>query len=208
MSDSQPSIKALWNILDLAKKSEDKTTLQKEIIKEPSLKQAFIYCLLNHLSSQRYGTLLQFYIEKKFEYRNNKASDCAGDCKMASGNFEIKVSMGISKGKFNFVQIRPAHKCDYLLIAYHLNFENVSCGGDLYIFKIPSEDMKAVLKEFGHYAHGTIKEKGRIRERRDIVEESIERVATQEYAIRPTLRSTCWEELQRFRIQEDDLKGI
>lgn len=37
---------------------------------------------------------------------------------------------------FNFVQIRPLIKTNYILFAYLLNFENVYTNGELFIFRI------------------------------------------------------------------------
>ena len=42
---------------------------KEKILEEKNLKSAHIYCILNNLSSQSYGCLLEFYISKKYEMK-------------------------------------------------------------------------------------------------------------------------------------------
>lgn len=174
----------------------------EEIMKEKTLKDAHIYCILNNMSAQQFGPLLEKYIIQKFEFKKNKAEDCIGDCCKKSMNYEVKVSMGGAKhNKFNYVQIRPSHKCDiYILTAYHLSLNNVESGGDLYIFKIPKEDMMNILISYGGYAHRTKKENGEI-----TIESLYDITSMKEYAIRPQVNDACWKELMKFSVKEEDI---
>ena len=177
----------------------------EEILKTKSLKDACIYCKYYNLSSQQYGPLLEKYIIEKFKYIKNNAKNCIGDCSKNGENFEIKISFGISVSnicKFNFVQLRLSkfHNCSYILIAYHLFPEIIEDRmGELYIFKVPKEEMKKIVLLYGGYAHGTIKVNGKI------TSNSIANNSKNEYAVRPTINDECWQKLMFFRILEDNL---
>ena len=41
---------------------------EEEILKEKCLKDAHIYCVINNLSAQQFGPLLEKYIRTRFEY--------------------------------------------------------------------------------------------------------------------------------------------
>lgn len=167
-----------------------------EIMKESTLKNAHIYCIVNNISAQQYGPLIEKYIITKCNYKKNHASECTGDCANGSVNIEVKASLGgATHNKFNYVQIRISQNINiYLLTAYHLTAENVENEGELYVFKIPKENMKDIIAKFGGYAHGTIKEHG------VITSQSIEEDDNKkEYAIRPTFGSNCWKALLKYR---------
>ena len=52
----------------------------------------------------------------------NNSSLCIGDLCKNKVNYEIKVSNGgKSNNKFNYVQFRLNHDCNYYLIAYYIN---------------------------------------------------------------------------------------
>lgn len=167
------------------------------ILEQPTLKDAHIYCVIEKISAQSYGPLLEKYIQNKFGYSKTKAEKCEGDCSKGGERFEIKVSLGGSTHKkFNYVQIRPSHSCNfYIFTAYHLAEENLHTEGELYIFKIPGESLKSILVEHGGYAHGTVKEHGKI------TKDGL----LKEYALRPSFGDACWKSLLPFRISEDDL---
>jgi len=172
---------------------------ESEILKEETLKSAHMYCVINNISSQQYGPILEKYIISKYKYSKNKPENCTGDCMNKEGvNVEIKVSLGGSKHtKFNYVQIRPFHSCGvYLMTAYHLCMDNVDTGGELYIFNVPKEELNKLLVSYGSYAHGTIKELGKI------TEESLVNTS-KEYALRPSFNDPCWKALLPFRVQAD-----
>ena len=60
----------------------------------------------------------------------NNAHDCIGDLCYNGTNLEIKASFGgKTHNKFNFVQIRMNHICEYVLTAYYLCQENVDVNG-------------------------------------------------------------------------------
>lgn len=167
-----------------------------------NFKHAHVYCVLNNITSQKFGPLLESYMIQKFGYTKCSASECTGDCTKNEENIEVKASLGGSlHRKFNYVQLRPSHDIThYLLTAYHLNFENVGREGDFFVFKVPKDEMKILIANYGGYAHGTIKEYG------VITEESLNDPNNKkEYAIRPTFSDPCWQYLLRFKIQEDQL---
>lgn len=191
-------IKRLKEHLSLSKLSHE-----TQILGSPTLKDAHVYCVLNGLSAQQYGPFLEKYIITKYNYRKNHASECIGDCSKGDETLEVKASLGGAfHMKFNFVQLRVSQNvAAYLFTAYHLSAENVEREGDLYIFKIPKSEMKGLIAAHGGYAHGTIKEHGKI------TLESLEDVTNKkEYALRPTIKDACWNALQVYRISEEDLQ--
>jgi len=175
---------------------------EEEILKFSTLKEANIYCVIHKLSAQQYGPLLERFIRIKFNYIKNKAENCTGDCYKDGKNSEVKVSLGgVTYSKFNFVQIRPLHDCDiYILTAYHLSQNNVDFGGELYIFKVPKEDIKKIVASYGGYAHGTIKEHGPI-----TIDSLNDTKIIKEYALRPKINDECWKELMIFRVDESEI---
>jgi hypothetical protein len=195
--DKTERVKKLLEHLTISKiKHED------EIMKLATLKDAHIYCIINNISAQQYGPLLERFIRIKFNYIKNKAEDCTGDCSKDGKNSEVKVSFGgVTHSKFNFVQIRPSHDCDiYILTAYNLSFNNVESEGELYVFKVPKEDIKKIIVSFGGYAHGTIKEHGKI-----TIDSLNNEKNTKEYALRPTINDACWKELMQFKVIESEI---
>lgn len=195
--DKEERVKRLMEHLTLSKVDH-----KDSIMKLATLKEAHTYCVIYKISAQQYGTLLERFIRIKFNYVKNKAEDCTGDCSKDGKNSEVKVSLGgATHSKFNFVQIRPSHDCEtYILTAYNLSSDNVESEGELYIFKVPKEDIKKIILRFGGYAHGTLKELG------DITTESLnDEKSTKEYALRPTINDACWKELIQFRVPESEL---
>jgi hypothetical protein len=172
------------------------------VMKLTTLKDAHVYCVIHGVSAQQYGPLLERFIRATFNYIKNKAEDCTGDCSKDGKNSEVKVSLGgAAHTKFNFVQIRPSHDCDnYILTAYHLSSENVESEGELYIFKIPKEDIKKIIVSYGGYAHGTIKEHGPI-----TIDSLSDEKSIKEYALRPTINDECWKALLSFKVSESEL---
>ena len=179
-----------------------KVNHEEQVMKLATLKEAHVYCVIYNVSAQQYGPLLEKFIRTKFNYIKNKAEDCTGDCFKDGKNSEVKVSLGGARHKkLNFVQIRPSHDCDtYILTAYHLSHENIESEGELYIFKVPKKDIKNIVISYGGYAHGTIKEHGKITA--DYLnDENI----IKEYALRPTINDNCWKALMKFRVSETSL---
>jgi len=176
-----------------------KVNHEDQVMKQPTLKDAHIYCVIHNVLAQQYGLLLERYIRTKFNYIKNKAEDCTGDCSKDGKNSEVKVSLGgATHTKFNFVQIRPSHDCDtYILTAYHLSSENVETEGELYIFKIPKAEIKKIIVFHGGYAHGTNKEHGSI-----TIDSLNDEKSNKEYSIRPTINDECWKALLPFKITE------
>jgi hypothetical protein len=128
----------------------------------------------------------------------NNAGSCNGDLQHNQHNFEIKVSNGGKENnKFNYVQLRMNHSCDYILTAYYLNSMNVETEGVLFIFKLTKKDLKPIILKYGGYAHGTKQKLG------EISENDLENPTNdKEYAIRPKYGDKCWNELLQFRVDE------
>jgi hypothetical protein len=175
---------------------------EKEIMKEISVKNANIYCVINKLSAQQYGPLLEKYIRIKKNYVKNTASECNGDVSKDNKNVEVKVSLGGAKHKkFNFVQFRASHDIHYyILTAYHLTNENVETGGEMFVFNVPKNDMINIIATYGGYAHGTIKKLGEI-----TIDDLKDEKNKKEYAIRPIYGDKCWLDIVKFRVNEDSL---
>jgi hypothetical protein len=171
----------------------------KRIQLEPSLKDAHVYCMLTWLTAQQFGPLLEKELIRRFRFTKTTASACTGDCSKDNQHVEIKVSLGGKKcpRKFNYVQIRVHHQISYyLLTAYNLTWDNVAQYGELYIFKVPHDSIKALVQSHGSYAHGTIKDHGPINTHDSL---------NKEYALRPTIGDACWTALLPFRVQENEL---
>jgi hypothetical protein len=170
---------------------------KKEILKQSNLKTAHIYCKINHLSGQISGPLIEFYIQNKYKMTKNKSSLCIGDLQKKKVNYEIKVSTGGKENnKFNYVQLRMNHKCEYLLTAYYIDDVNIKQLGELFIFKLNKLNMKKLILKFGGYAHGTIEKLGKI------TAKDLNGKNTKEYAIRPMYGDKCWKELLKYRIED------
>jgi hypothetical protein len=179
-------------ILEMAKCNH-----KKEIIHQPNIKYAHIYCKVNRLSGQISGPLVEYFIQNKYGMKKNKSSLCIGDLKYkGSGNVEIKISNGgDNNNRFNYVQLRMNHECDYILTAYYIDDENIENLGELFIFKLNKKQLRQIIYRYGGYAHGTVKKLGRITI--DDLEDSLN---NKEYAIRPKYGDSCWKELLNFRI--------
>jgi hypothetical protein len=175
---------------------------EEEILKEISLKNAHIYCVVNNVSAQQYGPLLEKFIRVKNNFTKNVARECNGDCSKDNKNAEVKASLGgANHNKFNWVQLRVSHDIQYyILTAYHLISENVEGGGELYVFSVPKENMIQLIERYGGYAHGTKKEHGPI----TIADLSDEK-NKKEYALRPSYGDACWRAAMEFRVGEDAL---
>lgn len=172
----------------------------EEVLNRQTLKDAHVYCVVNKLSAQQFGPLLEQFIRVRFGYEKVGAKKCSGDVSKNNKTSEIKVSLGGKKGdQFNYVQIRPSHDCDdYILTAYSLTMDNVDTKGEVFIFRVPSAQMKVGLAEHGSLAHGTIGKHGKI------TQQNVCKAKT-EYAIRPKVGDRCWQWLLDFRVQESDL---
>ena len=89
------------------------------------------------------------------------------------------------------------HSCEYILTAYHINYDNIETEGELFIFKLTKINIKKLIFKYGGYAHGTKQKLGKI------IEADLENpINDKEYAIRPKYGGKCWNELLQFRVQE------
>jgi hypothetical protein len=163
-----------------------------------TLKDAHMYCKTNSLSGQFTGPVLEKYIKNKYKMTKNNASSCNGDLNVNDTNIEIKVSNG-GKGnnKFNYVQLRMNHSCEYLFTAYYIDYSNLDNLGDLYMFRLNKDQLKPIIIKYGGYAHGTIGELGEI-----TLDDLNDLNNPKEYALRPKYGDKCWNELLQFRVDE------
>ena len=144
------------------------------------------------------GPLIEYYIKTKYNMIKNDASLCIGDLKINEKDIEIKVSNGgKDNDKFNYVQIRMNHVCEYLLTAYYLDYSNIDNYGELFIFRLKKEDIKSLILQYGGYAHGTITKLGVIT-KEDLDNEKNEK----EYALRPKYNDDCWKELLKYHVND------
>ena len=181
--------------------SISKCNHKMEIMKQPDIKHAHLYCKIHQLSGQISGPLIEYYIANAFQMVKNNASLCIGDLCHKETNIEIKVSMGGKDNRhFNYVQLRMNHHCQYLLTAYYIDDSNVDELGELYLFRLEKKDIKPIIVKYGGYAHGTIQKLG------PITAEDLDKDANdKEYAIRPIYGDKCWKELLSFRVNEVDI---
>jgi len=130
--------------------------------------------------------------------KRNKSNLLIGDAKYNNTNYEIKISTGgADHDKFNYVQLRMNHECDYILTAYFINEDNLVNNGELFIFLLTKTNIKNIILKHGSYAHGTNNQLGKI------TEENLTNVSNnKEYAIRPKYGDKCWLDLLDFRINE------
>ena len=195
VNENNETMNKLKDILD-----NSKTNYEKEVMALNTLKEAHIYCKIHKLSGQVTGALVENFIKYKYKMEKNCASKCIGDLKHNNIDIEIKVSNGgKDNNKFNFVQIRMNHTCEYLLTAYYLDYTNVNTLGELYLFKLNKNDIKKIILDHGGYAHGTITKLGKIT-KDDLDKNNNEK----EYALRPKYGDNCWKRLLEFRINNID----
>jgi hypothetical protein len=116
-------------------------------------------------------------------------------------NYEIKVSLGgMNHNKFNYVQLRMNHNIDYyILTAYYLNNNNLKNKGELFVFIIGKNELKNIIFKYGQYAHGTLNKNGK--RTMEIMNDNDKN----EYSIRPIYGDLCWNELLKYRVNEDNI---
>ena len=191
INDNETNKLLLKNILD-----RSKIVHKNEIIKKATVKDAHVYCKINNLSGQVAGPLIEFYIKTKYNMIKNDASLCIGDLKLNETDIEIKVSNGgKDNNKFNYVQIRMNHVCEYLLTAYYLDYSNIDQEGELFMFRLKKMDIKLLILKYGGYAHGTISKLGAITQE-DLDNPDNEK----EYVLRPKYNDECWKQLLQYRV--------
>mgnify|MGYP001284468041 FL=1 len=126
-------------------------------------------------------------------------NETSGDGHKNGINYELKFSLHTKDGGFNFVQIRPDHAVDYYLVGGYNLFEGEI--GKAYIFKVPAEKIYGLLPEYGGYAHGTVKELGKI---------TCDNIKGRgcEFALRPnpnapdgTKKKRLWNELLKYEVE-------
>lgn len=169
-----------------------------EILKQPNIKRAHIYSKIHQLSGQIAGPLIEYYIKNKYKMIKNNSSLCIGDLHYKKSNIEIKISNGgKDNNKFNYVQLRLNHNCDYILTAYYISNDNIDIEGELFIFRLNKSDLKDIILKYGEYAHGTINKLGKIT-KKDLDDKTNDK----EYAIRPIYGDKCWNELLKYKVNK------
>lgn len=188
------TVNTLKNILETCKKD-----YKNEILLEATIKDAHIYCLINALSGQIVGPLIEYYIILHYNMIKNSSSLCIGDCSKNNKNYEIKTSLGGKKhNEFNYVQLRINHNIDnYILCAFYLHHTNVEQCGELFIFNIDKSNLKKIILQYGQYAHGTKKQNGNI-----TISDLDNQFNNKEYALRPKYNDKCWYALLQFQISD------
>lgn len=173
----------------------------ENILNLSTLKDAHIYCKINNLSGQFTGPILEKYVKIKYKMIKNTVSSCTGDLKHNKNNIEIKASNGgKTNNKFNYVQLRMNHNCNYILTAYYISYDNLEKLGELYIFKLTKDNIKQIIVKYGNYAHGTIDKLGHI-----TIDDLNDLNNQKEYALRPKYGDKCWNELLNYRIEENEI---
>lgn len=132
---------------------------KNKCMSECNLLYKCIYCK-KYLSSNQWGPLLESHVKKLFSLKKPIDHVSGDGCSSNGKNIEIKISLGDSKGRFNFVQIRPDHNIDYyIFMCYNLSDDEL---GKIYWFLCPSNKLYKLLPKYGGYAHGTIQKFGKI----------------------------------------------
>jgi hypothetical protein len=103
-------------------------------IRNASIKDAHLYCLLANVPSAMVGRLLEARIGG------------------ASPSIDIHVSLksGVQKKQFHYTQVRICDEIEvYLMTAYDLSEDNAEHGGDLYVFRVGKDAMADLLRRYG-----------------------------------------------------------
>jgi len=124
-----------------------------------SLKEYARDCVLYGVSSQAYGKGAESIAGNLCHFQKETAED-RGDHIHNNKSIEYKFSIANSDGKINFVQLRPSHKIDYYILSY---YDPKHTGPDvLEHFICESQALYSLIPEFGGYAHGTVKDNGKV----------------------------------------------
>jgi hypothetical protein len=176
------------------------TNAKQVVLKQESARDACIIAK-SYLASQSYGFVLESWIKTHLNL-DDKVDNSSGDASQSAKTFEIKVSIEDGRGKFNYVQIRPAHSVDaYIILNYSITLDEV-----IWLY-IPHDSMNYLINQWGGYAHGTITQQG------PITLQSIQD-NSYEYAIRPNMHKPnikdgrAWQELTNYKVSEDELRQI
>jgi hypothetical protein len=136
---------------------QPETRVSEIILKKNTLHK----CVLckKYLSSQKWSIVMENHIKNLFGITQKK-NNMSGDGVSNDKNVEIKVSLGDSNGGINFVQIRPGHDIDYyIFLIYDIN---IGKYGSLFWICLSSDELYSLLPEYGCYAHGTVRQHGKI----------------------------------------------
>jgi len=107
------------------------------------------YASMRFLSAQRWASRVEYYQRNKFGLEKVPASKGRGDAKTKETYIEQKTTfLSDSNTQANFVQLRPHHKCDYLLTI--VNEDN-----SLVELYLTHDQMVVEIDAIGGLAHGT-----------------------------------------------------
>lgn len=137
------------------------------------------------------------YIKNLFSLKKPLNNTSGDGRSLNNKNIEIKVSLGNTKGQFNFVQIRPDHEIDYyIFMCYNVHDGDI---GKIYWFLCPSYKIYKLIPKYGGYAHGTIKKNGII---------TLDNMFghNYEYALRPTSmhNTRLWDKLIKLFLCDEN----
>ena len=160
-----------------------------------------------YLSSNQWSVLLEQFIKQKFKMSRTQNNVSGDGITNRDFNVEIKVSLGADNGQVHFVQIRPDHKVDYyLMLVYNVHEGKL---GSIHWLLCKSEELYALLPEYGGYAHGTIEKLGKI---------TLDNIYGRncEYALRPNPVAKAGTKVRRlwdtmidmFSVTEEDILNI
>jgi hypothetical protein len=144
---------------ELVNSLRNEVTNYKICIEEQDTLKKCILCK-KYMTDKQWSVLLEKHIKEKFNIKDAIDTTSGDGCSKNNLNIEIKVSLGGTQGKFNFVQIRPGHKIDYYLFLVYNLFENDL--GSICWLLCKSQELYALLPKYGGYAHGTTKVNGSI----------------------------------------------
>lgn len=159
-----------------------------------------------YLSSNKWSLLLENHIKQIFNLKS-KLDNNSGDAVSPGGKrIEIKVSLGDSSGKFNFVQLRPHHHIDYyIFLVYNMYDGDI---GSIYWFLCEADELYRLIPEYGGYSHGTVDTLGAIS-----IASLYNGNDKKEYSLRPSpVMNACskprklWDEMvSNFQVSKDTI---
>ena len=173
---------------------QKRSLMIKEIKANPEKINKNTFWMLTMMSPPPRGSLMEKrHIKKHPKLLTKIGTDVQrGDFVTKSGSYyEYKFSLVNEKRNCCFLQIRLFQDCDYILEVYD------SIEKEFYIFLVPHEEMKQLIKEHGRITHGTEKDNDD---------------KNKMYSLRPKLKSTAkeyaiWKILcANFSITESQLK--
>ena len=148
------------DIDNIVKLLRDPIDYKKICIDENNFLHKCILCK-KFLKATEWSSIIEKYLKNLFMISNTKERDEGDGITKNNKKVEIKVSLGDTKGQFNFVQLRPDHKLDYYLIVCYNLYELKK--GKIYFFLCEPTELYKLIPKYGGYAHGNTKILGNIK---------------------------------------------